>query len=144
MSFFFTDFGSRPSRPGRTHEPARMHEAGQLVAREQHLLELRVARHREVLGMREDGLDQLLRVALLAQDRRAVLRMLVERGMDLVVEVVEEGGRAPELLVLAVEPCVGADGRLDGERVPQQRLALRVLRERLPRLLTGRPHGAVP
>ena len=77
-----------------------MHEAGELVAREQHLLELRVAGHREVLGMREDGLDQLLGVALLAQDRRAVLRMLVQRGVDLVVEVVQEGGRAPELLVL--------------------------------------------
>ena len=86
--------------PGRTHESARMHEARELVAREQHLLELRIAGHREMLGMREDGLDQLLGVALLAQDRRAVLRMLVERGVDLVVEVVQEGGRAPELLVL--------------------------------------------
>ena len=40
-------------------------------------------------------------IALLAEDRRAVLRMLVERRMDLVVEVVEEGDDAPELLVLA-------------------------------------------
>ena len=121
-----------------------MDEPGQLVTREQDLLELRVPRHREVLGVREDRLDQLLRVALLAQDRRAVLRMLVERGVDLVVEVVEERRRAPELLVLAVEPGVEADGRLDRERVPQERLARRVLREGLPRLLAGRPHGAVP
>ena len=129
---------------GRADEPAGVDESGQLVTREEDLLELRVARHREVLGMREDRLDQLLRVALLAQDRRAVLRMLVERGVDLVVEVVEESRRAPELLVLAVAPGVEADGRLDRERVPQERLARRVLREGLPRLLAGRPHGAVP
>ncbi len=65
-----------------------MHEARELVAREEHLLQLRVAGQLEVLGVREDGLDQLLRVAQLAEDRRSVLWMLVERGMDLVVEVV--------------------------------------------------------
>ena len=97
-----------------------------------------------MLGVRENGLDELLGVALVAKDRRAVLRMLVERGVDLVVEVVEEGGRTPELLVLAVEARVEADRRLHGQRVTEQRLALRVLREGLPRLLAGRPHGAVP
>ena len=55
----------------------------------------------EVVRVREDGVDHLLRIALLAQDRRAVLRVLVERGVDLVVEVVEQRGDAPELLVLA-------------------------------------------
>ncbi len=94
--------------------------------------------------MGEDRLDQLLRVALFTQDRRAVLRMLVERGVDLVVEVVEECRRAPELLVLAVEACIEADGGLDGESMAQQCLARRVARERLPRLLAGRLHGAVP
>ena len=77
--------------------------------------------------MGEDRVDQLLRVAELAQDRRAVLRMLVERGMDLVVEVVEESRGAPELLLLAVQSRVEADRRLDRERVPEERLALRVL-----------------
>ena len=133
-----------PVEPGRPDEPARVDEAGQLVAREEHLLELRVPRHREVLGVGEDRVDQLVRIPLLAQDRRAVLRMLVERRVDLVVEVVEQGGRAPELLVLAVEACVGPDRGLDRERVPEERLARRVARQRLPRLLTARPHGAVP
>ena len=91
----------QPLEPGRPHEPARVDEAAQLVAREQRLLQQRVARQREVLRVREHGLDDLLRIALLAQDRRAVLRMLVERRMDLVVEVVEQRGDAPELLVLA-------------------------------------------
>ena len=40
-------------------------------------------------------------IALLAEDRRAVLRVLVERRMHLVVEVVEQRGDAPELLVAA-------------------------------------------
>ena len=79
-------------------------------------LERRVAR-RQVLGVRQHRLDQLLGVALLAQDRRAVLRMLVERGVDLVVEVVQQRRRAPELLVLPELLRVGADRRLDGERV---------------------------
>ena len=82
--------------PGRPHEAAGVDEPGELVAGEQRLLERRVARHGEVLGVREHGLDQLLRVALVAEDRGAVLGVLVERGVDLVVEVVEERGGAPE------------------------------------------------
>ena len=95
-----------------------------------------------MLGVREHGLDQLLRVALVAEDRGAVLGVLVER-VDLVVEVVEERGGAPELLVLAAPPRVQADRSLDGERVPEERLARRVAREGLPGLLAGRPHGGV-
>src|SRR5680860_169720 len=92
LSFFLTDFGSRPSRPaGRTRPHA------------------------------EHRLNQLFRVSLFTEDRRAVLRMLVERGVDLVVEVVEERDRAPELLVLAVEPRIRAHRRLDCERVSQER-----------------------
>ena len=54
-----------------------------------------------MLGVGEDGLDHLVGIALLAQDRRAVLGMLVERRMDLVVEVVEQRRHTPELLVAA-------------------------------------------
>ena len=82
--------------------------------------------------MREGRVDELVRVALLAQDRSAVLRVLVERRVDLVVEVVEERGDAPELLVLAVKARVERTRRLDGERMTEQRLALRVARERRP------------
>ena len=120
-----------------------MDEARELVAREQDLLELRVARQGEMLGVREDCLYQLLGVALVAEDGRAVLRMLVERRVDLVVEIVQERRCTPEDLFLAVHPRVEADRRLDGESVPQEGLARRVPRERLPRLLTGRRHGAV-
>jgi hypothetical protein len=93
--------------------------------------------------MREDRLDDLLGVSLVAEDRCPVLRVLVERRMDLVVEVVEEGGHAPQLLVLAEPARIAANGRLDGQRVPQERLALGVARERVPGLLAGRRHGSL-
>ena len=63
----------------------------------------------KVFRVRENAVDQLVGVALLTQDRRAVLRVLVERWMDLVVEVVQQRSAAPELLVLPEPPGVGAD-----------------------------------
>src|SRR5204862_1000657 len=125
------------------HEPARVDEPGQLVTSEQRLLERRVARETEVLGMREDAVDDLLRITLPAQDGRPVLWVLVERRVHLVVEVVKEGGHAPQLLVLAELLRIGADGGLDGESMAPQGLALRVLRQRLPGLIACRPHGSV-
>jgi hypothetical protein len=109
-----------------------VHEPRQLVARKECLLQRRVARQLEVLGVREDRVDQLLGVALLPEDRSAVLGMLVERRVHLVVEIVEEGGGAPELLVFAETARVTGHRSFDGERVPPQRFALRVLRESLP------------
>ena len=93
--------------------------------------------------MREHGLDDRFGIALLAQDRGALLRMLVERRVHLVVEVVQERGNAPELFVLAELSRVGGGRRLDGARVTQQRLALRVAREGLPGTFASRLHGAV-
>ena len=90
--------------------------------------------------MREDRLDHVLRIALLAQDRRPVLRMLVERRMDLPVEVVQQGDDAPDVLVLAEAPRVGADRGLDGERVAAQPLTLCVARERVPGRALGLFH----
>src|SRR6185312_5329993 len=109
-----------------------VHEPGELVAREERLLQRCVARDREVLGVGEDTLDHDLRIALLAEDRSPVLRVLVERWVDLVVEIVQQRGPAPELLVLAVMPRVPPDGGFDGERVTQERLALRITSEGLP------------
>jgi hypothetical protein len=88
-----------------------------------------------MLGMRENAFDHHLGVALLPEDRRAVLRVLVECRMDLVVEVVEERRDSPELLVLAELARIGANGGLDCEGVAEQRLALRVAGQRLPGLL---------
>ncbi len=67
--------------------------------------------------MGEHRLDHDLGVAEVAQDRCAVLRVLVERGVDLVVEVVQQSRHAPQLLVLAELPGVERRRRLDRERV---------------------------
>src|SRR5204862_47859 len=111
-----------------------------LVAGEERLLQERVARQGEMLGVRKHRLDHLLGIALLAQDRGAVLRMLVERRVHLVVEVVQERSDSPELFVLAELPRIRGHGCLDGERVPQQRLALGVAGERLPGTFASRLH----
>jgi UDP-N-acetylglucosamine 1-carboxyvinyltransferase len=118
-----------------------MDEPGELIAGEERPLERRIARHLEMLGVRQHGLDHLLRIAELAQDRRAVLRVLVERGVDLVVEVVEQRGHPPELLVLAEAPRIGRRRGLDRERMPQKRLVLRVLGEGRPGLFACRVQG---
>ncbi len=80
-----------------------MHEAGELVAGEEHALEIALARGDvlQVVGVREHRAHEPLGIAELAQVRRAVLRMLVERGVALVVEVVQQRDVAPRLLVLA-------------------------------------------
>ena len=134
LQFLLDRLWLEPLEPVRPHEPAGVHEAGELVAGEERPLEQGVARQLEVLRVGEDGLDHVLRIPLVAEDRRAVLRVLVERRVDLVVEVVEERGCAPELLVLAEAACVEPCRGLDGERVTPQRLALRVAGEGVPGL----------
>src|SRR4051812_29353276 len=119
-----------------------MHEARELVAGEEGLLQRRVARKLQVLRMRQNGLDDLLWIPGLAQDRRSVLGVLVKRRMHLVVEVVEQRGDAPLLLVAAEFPRVGGGRRLDCERMTKERFALRVRRQRLPGLLPCRSHEA--
>ena len=79
----------------RAHEAAGVNEARQLVAGEQRPFERGVPWHREVLGVGEHGLDDFLGPAFLAEDRRAVLGVLVEGRVHLVVEVVEQSHRAP-------------------------------------------------
>src|SRR5207247_7127242 len=63
-----------------------------------------------------------------------------EGGVDLVVEVVEESGGAPESLVLAEVAGVPADRCLDRERVAAKRLRLRVRGERFPGAFAGYFH----
>jgi hypothetical protein len=73
-----------------------------------------------MLGVREHSHDQHLGVALVAQDRRPVLGVLIERGVDLVVEIVQERRAPPQLLVLAEVACVPAGRCLDGESMTEQ------------------------
>ncbi len=118
-----------------------MHEAGQLVAGEEHALEVALARGDvlQVVRVREHRAHEPLRVAELAQVRRAVLRVLVERRVALVVEVVQQRDVAPGVLVLAALARIGAHGGLDRVGVAPQRLALRpALQERERRRAVAR------
>ena len=124
----------------RTHEPAGVDEAAELVAGEERLLELCVPGQMEMLRVREDGLDDLLGVPLLPQDRCAVLRVLVERRVHLVVEIVEKSRHSPELLVLPEVACVSANGGLDREGMTPKRLARGMAGQRVPGLRTCGNH----
>jgi len=65
----------------------------------------------------ENGLDHDLVDTALAQDRRPHGRVVLERRMDLPVEVVEQTREPPEIRVLAEPLGVRADGGLDREHV---------------------------
>ena len=77
----------------------------------------------------------------LGQRRARVAGLRV--GMALVVEVVQQPGDAPELLVGAELAGVGAHRGLDGEAVAAQRLRLAPTRQQGPGLVArkGRGHG---
>ena len=126
FSFLRTDLGSSVERPSGPHERARMHEAGELVACEQDVLEVGLSRRDvlQVVGVRQDRADEPLRVAGVPQVRGTVLGMLVEGRVPLVVEVVQQGHAAPRVLVGAAPAGVCANRGLDRVGVTAQRLAL--------------------
>ena len=68
--------------------------------------------------------------------------MIAERRPALVVEVVQQRGDAPAFLVLAELLRVAAHGGLDGQRVLQQAVALRVLGQEGPGIVSI--HGKFP
>ena len=110
----------QPLEAGWPDEAAGENEPGELVAREQRPHQRGVAGNCEMLGVGQNRLDDHLGVALLAQDRGTVLRVLVECGVDLVVEVVEEGRAAPQLLVLAERARIPARRRFHRKRMTQK------------------------
>ena len=126
FSFLRTERGSSVERPSGRTSAAGVHEAGQLVAGEEDVLELALARRDvlQVVRVREHRPDEPLRVAGSRRNARAVLRMLVERRMPLVVEVVQQRDAAPGVLVGAARPGVGAHRGLDRVGVPAERLGV--------------------
>ena len=64
-------------------------------------MQRRVARHAGMVGVRENRAADLFVHAALRQNRLALLRMLFERGVDLPIEIVQQRGDGPLLLVLA-------------------------------------------
>ena len=83
--------------------------------------------------MAGDGVDQLLRVALLLEQLQRLAGMAgVEVGVALVVEVVQQAGGRPQLLVFAPLARVGDHAGLDPQEVLAQRVALHPLGDQVP------------
>ena len=111
----------------------------QLVDRVERLGHLGLARDAEEGRVAGDRVDQLLRVALLLEQLQRLARVAgLEVGVALVVEVVEDPGGGPQLLVLAALARVGAHRGLDAQHVLAQRVGLGPLAEQLPGLVAGR------
>ena len=84
----------------------------QLVDGEERLLQRRIARDAEEVGVRGDGAhDDRVDVARLELGQRDARMARLEVGMALVVHVVQQPDDAPQLLVLAAAPRVGAHRR---------------------------------
>ena len=88
--------------------------------------------------MAGDGVDHLLRPVELGEQPQRGARMavlgVVEIGVALVVEVVDEAGHGPELLVAAALARVGDHGRLDAQQMLAQRLGFDPFADQIPGL----------
>jgi hypothetical protein len=120
-------------------------KAGKFVAGEEGVLEGGLAGHVAIVGVREDGADNFLGVALLAKDFSAFGGMLFVGGVrfvgpTLIVKVVEQSGDAPELFVGAVLAGVSSDASLNGQHVLAETFGWRVLAQELPGVFACR-HG---
>src|SRR5262245_20071827 len=116
-------------------------ETAQFVTGEQRLLETAVARHAgDLLRVRQNRADCPLRIAFGAENLAAPVGMIAERRPPLVVEVVEQADRAPVVLVLAERARVAAHRDLDRQRMFQQAVALGVLLQQLPGVVSIHAH----
>ena len=118
-------------------------EAGHLVAGVDDLGEQARARHAGVVAVAEDRLHDVVAIALAPELVRATERMV--RRVALVVEVVQEARRAPDLELVAGDPvpvlAVPGDRGLDRQAVAAQRVGLRPLAQEVPGVVARR-HGA--
>ena len=88
---------------------------------------LRFARRVGVLAVREDRADDEFRTAARAQNLGAAKRMILQIGILLVVEIVQQRDDAPHFFVFAERARIATHRGLDGERMLPQALALGVL-----------------
>src|ERR1700687_882627 len=112
-------------------------KASQFIAGEEGALEQGLARHIAVVCVREDGADDFLGVTTLAKDFGAFGGVVLFRSVGfvwpaLVVEVVQQGGDAPELFIGDVLAGIGADAGFHGQHVLAEALGLRVFAQQLP------------
>jgi len=136
-------------RPGWFDQGSRREEAGKFVAGEERLVEVRDARHAGVFRMAEDRGAQRLGPALAFQFADAHKRVLLSRGMALVIKIVQQGrGRVKLEKSVAVtaghsEPvclglAIGGYTRFHRQGVFAEALAGRPLRQELPCLFPSK------
>src|SRR5207302_1685514 len=111
---------------------ARDDESAHLVHRVERLACIRVPRNVEVVGVRGDIVQDVLRPTLVAQHPDAAHGMQLSGRARLVVPVVDEAEHSPALFVLAETAGVGAHGGLDAAHVAAQLLRLGHRGDELP------------
>ena len=131
-----------------SHVRAGGNEAGEFVAGEQRFLQRCIACDASVIGVGEDGADDFIGVATLAQDFCAFGWMfavggVVVIGPAFVIEIVEKSGEAPGFFISAVFASVGANARFDGEHMFLKRFRLGEFAEQGPGFFSGR-HKSLP
>lgn len=122
-------------------------EACELVASEEGVFESGLPRNVAVVGVRQDGADHFLGIAKLAEDSGTfggvlAVGRVVAVGPALVVEVMEERGESPTLLILALLAGVGTDAGFDSKHMLAEGLGLSVLAEQFPGIVTCRHAGS--
>src|SRR5690606_31217450 len=122
--------------PGRPHQCDGDHEATQFVYRRQRLPDRCVSWHVQLIGVTQNGLDHIFGDTALAQNWRAVLRVPVECWMHLEVKIVNKADEPPELLILAKDTRVLAHTSFNGKAVPDERVSLHILGEKLPGIVS--------
>src|SRR5262249_16672192 len=116
-------------------------ESSEFITREQRFLKRRLARNARVVRVRKDGFADLLFNAALGEDRLTFLRVFLERWVDLPIEVVQQRGDRPLLLVFAELARIRGEAGLDRERVLAQPFGLREFAEKIPCLFAAQ-HAA--
>ena len=102
--------------PVGAHETAGHHEAGEFVAGHEHAVELGLRLDSGVVGtVREDRPSHGLRVASSLELGHCGLRMLLR--VQLPVQIMQEAGKPPDVLVRTAQAGIVPDGSLHGEHV---------------------------
>jgi hypothetical protein len=78
----------------------------------------------QIIGVRLDGVNDVVRIASLFENRGPFERMVGGIGPTLIIEIVQQPRRPPFLLILAELPRIRPDGRLDRQHVLDQAVAV--------------------
>ena len=109
-------------------------ETSKLIASKKRAIERRDARDAGVGGVAENRMNDLFRIAALAQDGGTLARMFFRRmvfdvGPALVIEIVQQSCKSPCFFIRGIPVGVGAHAGFDGQRVFPQAFAPRVFAE---------------